>query len=100
MQVQVPWDVSNMFGDVLSEETDGADDEEVAAYEDSKKRLKVRFSRSRGCSEPAEKLLADLRSCLHASRRTGSGQPYEDDDQGAIPSLRRLRPSLLCLSQE
>lgn len=42
MQVQIPWDVSNMFGDYLSEETDGADDEEVAAYEDSKKRLKVR----------------------------------------------------------
>jgi hypothetical protein len=44
MQVQIPWDVSNMFGDFLSEETDGADDEEVAAYEDSKKRLRVRVS--------------------------------------------------------
>lgn len=43
MRVQIPWDVSNMFGDFLSEETDGADDEEVAAYEDSKKRLRVRF---------------------------------------------------------
>ncbi|ORY55312.1 transcription initiation factor IID, 18kD subunit-domain-containing protein [Leucosporidium creatinivorum] len=40
MQVQIPWDVTNMFGDFLSEETDGADDEEVEAYEDSKKRLR------------------------------------------------------------
>lgn len=30
-----------MFGEFLPEEADGADEDEVEAYEDSKKRLKV-----------------------------------------------------------
>lgn len=41
MHIQIPWDLASMYGDCLSEETDGAEDEEVEAYEDSKKRLKA-----------------------------------------------------------
>lgn len=39
--VKVPWELNEMFGDFLPEEADGADEDEVEAYEDSKKRLKV-----------------------------------------------------------
>ena len=41
MDIKIPWDVSSMFGDYLSEETDGADAEEIEAFEISKPRLKV-----------------------------------------------------------
>lgn len=41
MDIKIPWDVSSMFGEYLSEETDGADAEEIEAFEISKPRLKV-----------------------------------------------------------
>lgn len=41
MQIKIPWDLSGMFGEYLSEETEGADAEEVEAFEMSKPRLKV-----------------------------------------------------------
>lgn len=39
--VKVPWELNEMFGEFLPEEAEGADEDEVEAYEDSKKRLKV-----------------------------------------------------------
>ena len=42
MRVKIPWEVTSTFSEHLKEDSDVEDDDdEVEAYEDSKKRLKV-----------------------------------------------------------
>lgn len=42
MHVKIPWEISNIFGEHVKEDSDD-EEEEVEAYEDSKKLLKVRL---------------------------------------------------------
>jgi transcription initiation protein SPT3 len=42
MRIKIPWEITNIFSEYLPENSDDEDEDEKEAYEDSKKRLKVR----------------------------------------------------------
>lgn len=41
-RVKISWGISNIFSEHVKEDSDEEDEDEIAAYEDSKQRLKVR----------------------------------------------------------
>lgn len=63
MRVKIPWEVTSTFSEYLKEDSEGEDDDEIEAYEDSKKRLKVSSNAAREGSA-ANDVLCRMRTTL------------------------------------